>query len=177
MKIRNNKNYNCNTQLVFSIPTWPGSCLKLNLLQPVGEVQKCWVSGSILVVSKDQAAIIMHALSHKKLKVTEPWCVYNVNHFDSLILNALIIFATFSRRIAPMSTSMAPWTTHFPSTWLHWRASCMGMSLAEARPLWANPDRQAWWRLSLSRIAPKISIQSAGEDGAVRATFLSIFKL
>lgn len=37
----------------------------LDFLQPMGEVQECWVNSTFLVVSKHQRAVIRHALSHK----------------------------------------------------------------------------------------------------------------
>lgn len=42
--------------------------LTFDLFQPTREVQKCWVSCALLVIRKYQAAIIMHALSHKTEK-------------------------------------------------------------------------------------------------------------
>lgn len=45
--------------------------LALDLLQSMAKVQKCRVSGTFLVVSKYQAAIIMHALPHKTAKGTK----------------------------------------------------------------------------------------------------------
>ena len=47
--------------------------LALDLLQSMGKVQKYWVSGTILVVSKYKTGIIVHALPNKKLKVIELW--------------------------------------------------------------------------------------------------------
>lgn len=41
------------------------SQLTLDFLQPIGKVQKGWISSTFLVVCKHQAAIIMHALPHK----------------------------------------------------------------------------------------------------------------
>ncbi|KAH6814065.1 hypothetical protein C2S51_023083 [Perilla frutescens var. frutescens] len=35
----------------------------------MGKVQKCWINSTFLVVSKHQGAVIMHALSDKKLEI------------------------------------------------------------------------------------------------------------
>jgi hypothetical protein len=53
-------------------------CLALNFLQAISKVDKSWISGTILVVSKHKASIIMHALSNKTATLMINYSISNI---------------------------------------------------------------------------------------------------